>query len=136
MGPSCGIAALVILLIPIAVAGAGAQDTDDTKPEEAAAASDTPVFGPLYASFVALQALDVVSTWHAANEGRAEANPFLRAIAPNRPALIAVKSAQTVGTLWLTQRLRKKHRVAAIALVCGLDSAYAVVVARNFRHTR
>lgn len=157
MRPSCRIAAVAVLLIPIAAEGAGAQDPADTKTEtqeelivvagedgsvtaatsvavEGTAASDAPVLVPLYASFVVLQALDVVSTWQAASDGGVEANPFLRTIAPNPPALIAVKSAQTIATIWLTEKLRKKNRVAGIALLCGLNSAYAVIVARNFRY--
>ncbi len=87
----------------------------------------------LYLSFVTLQALDVHSTTRAISSGAGrESNPALRGIAGNRPALIAVKAATTGVTIWATEKLRRKHRAAAVGLMVALNSFMGVVVGHNY----
>lgn len=87
----------------------------------------------LYASFGALQALDAATTLRAVGRGATEANPVLTGIASNRGAMVAVKAASFASTVYLTERLWKKNRVAAVVTMVCVNSAYAVIVAHNYR---
>jgi hypothetical protein len=104
-------------------------------------ASEPPAAGrgalvPLYASFVALQALDVHSTVRALNGGATEANPLLSGLAHRPGALIAVKAGLAATTILLAEKVRMKSRGAAIALMAAVNSAYAMIVAHNYRVVR
>lgn len=87
----------------------------------------------LYVSYAALQVLDATSTFRALENGAVEANPLLKGIASNRGAMLAVKAGTTAATLYLTERLWKKNRVAAVTLMVCANSAYAAIVAHNYR---
>jgi hypothetical protein len=91
---------------------------------------------PLYASFAGLQMLDAHSTMRALENGGAERNPLLGDLAQQPAALFAFKAGVTASTILLTEKLRSKHRVGAIALMVALDSFYAMVVVHNYRATR
>jgi hypothetical protein len=91
---------------------------------------------PLYVSFAALQALDVHSTTRALNGGGAEANPLMRGVAHQPAALIAMKAGGAASTIWLTQKLAKRSRTGAFVVMAAVNSAYAMVVAHNYRATR
>jgi hypothetical protein len=90
-------------------------------------------FTSLYAALVATQALDAHSTIRALNAGHKEANPLMRWATSNPVALIGFKSVATATTILIIERVRKKHPVRALFLVAAVDSAYAVVVAHNYR---
>ena len=87
----------------------------------------------LYASFGALQALDAATTFRALDRGAAEANPALAGFASNRGAMVAVKAASFASTVYLTERLWRKNRVAAVVTMVCVNSAYAAIVAHNYR---
>ena len=86
---------------------------------------------PLYVSFAALQVLDTTSTHRALREGGREANPVVQGFAGNRAAMLAVKAGATAATVYLTERLWKKSRPAAIVLMTALNGAYAAILAHN-----
>ena len=90
---------------------------------------------PLYASFATLQTLDAHSTMRALQNGGVESNPLLRDFASQPAALFAMKAGVTASTILLTEKLRSKNRVAAIALMAALDSFYGIVVVHNYRTT-
>ena len=87
---------------------------------------------PLYGSFAALQILDVHSTLRALGNGGREANPIMRGAAGSPAAMLAIKMGATATTIYATERLWKKNRVAAIVLMATLNSAYSVIVAHNY----
>ena len=91
---------------------------------------------PLYASFAGLQMLDAHSTMRALENGGVERNPVLGNLARQPAALFALKAGVTASTILLTERLRPKHRVGAIALMVALDSFYAMVVVHNYQVAR
>ena len=98
-----------------------------------AASARPKILTSLYVSYGSLQVLDVHSTSRALASGSGrEANPALRGIAGNPAALIAVKAATAGATIWATEKLRKKHRAAAIGFMAALNSFMAVVVAHNY----
>ena len=88
---------------------------------------------PLYASYAVLQALDAHSTLRAINGGAFEQNPVMAPIVNRPAALVAFKAATTAGAILAAQRLAKHNRVAAYALMVGLNSAYAFVVVHNYK---
>ena len=88
---------------------------------------------PLYASFAGLQALDAHSTVRALQNGGSEANPLMRGLADRPAALYAVKAGVAASAILLTERLRPRHRVGAVALMAALDSLYTMVVVHNYR---
>jgi hypothetical protein len=92
---------------------------------------DRPVFLPLYASFIGLQALDLHSTLVAIKAGGREANPVMNSMTGG-VGLPIVKAASTGAIIYLTERVRKHNRGAAIVMMIALDSAYAAIVAHNY----
>jgi hypothetical protein len=88
---------------------------------------------PLYASFVALQGLDVHSTSRGIRRGAVEANPLLKGVAGNPAALTAVKAASTAGIIYGVEKLRKKSRAASVILMIGINVGTAYVVHHNYR---
>lgn len=91
---------------------------------------------PLYASFAALQALDMHSTSSALARGAVESNPAMRGLTSNTFAMVAVKAAGTAGLIVATEKIRKKNRAAAVMLMIGANSAMAWVVEHNYRAAR
>jgi hypothetical protein len=88
---------------------------------------------PLYLSFAALQALDAHSTLQAIDNGHGERNPVVGTFTSTPGAMVGLKLASTAGTIYLTERLWRKHRAAAVALMIAVNGAYAAVVAHNYR---
>ena len=91
------------------------------------------VLVPLYVSFASLQMLDAHSTLRAMRAGGVEQNPLLLGLADKPAALVAIKAGVAVSTIAVADKLRGRSRVGAIALMAALNSAYAVVVAHNYR---
>jgi hypothetical protein len=89
---------------------------------------------PLYVSYGVLQALDVHSTRAGLRSGRArETNPLLKGVAHSSAGMIAIKAAATASVIYGTERLWKKNRLAAVLVIVGVNSATAIVVARNYK---
>jgi hypothetical protein len=91
---------------------------------------------PLYASFVALQALDLHSTSYALNRGAVEANPLMKGIATNEVGLVALKAAGTAGVIFASERMRARNKTAAVIFMVAANSAMAWVVQHNYRTVR
>jgi hypothetical protein len=102
-------------------------------PEATQALSDRPaVLAPLYISFAALQVLDIHSTLRAPDFGAREANPLVGGLLASPAAFVATKAAVTAGLIYVSERMRRRHPRAAVLMMIGLNSAYAVVVTRNY----
>jgi hypothetical protein len=87
----------------------------------------------LYVSFAVLQGLDAHSTLTALRAGGTEANPAVKNLVAQPAAFVAAKLAATAGTLYVTERLWKKHRVAAVVLMVTVNATYGLIVANNYR---
>ncbi len=89
---------------------------------------------PLYGSLIGLQALDIDSTMRAMASGAGrEANPLMQSVVGRPAALIAVKAGATGAIIFASERLRKTHHpAAAVMLMIGINSAYAMIVAHNY----
>jgi uncharacterized protein DUF5658 len=86
---------------------------------------------PLYASFVALQGFDILSTSKAVSVGAQEANPVMKPVAGKSMASLAVKAAATAGSIYFTERAWKQNRKGAVILMTALNVATAAIVAHN-----
>lgn len=91
-----------------------------------------PTMLPLYVTFAALQMLDGHSTTKALKGGAVEANAVMAPFAGNAGALYATKIATTAATIYLGEKLWRKNRLAAIATLLVVNSAYAAVVSHNY----
>lgn len=88
----------------------------------------------LYGSYAVLQVLDVVSTRRALDAGAREVNPLMRG--GNMTTMIGVKAATGAATIYFAERMWKKNKVGAIAVMAALNGANAIIVARNQQHAR
>jgi hypothetical protein len=89
---------------------------------------------PLYGTLIGLQALDLDSTMKAmASRTGREANPVMYSLVGRPAAVVAVKAAATGAIVFGSERLRRTHHpVAAVMLMIGINSTYAMVVAHNY----
>jgi hypothetical protein len=88
---------------------------------------------PLYASFVALQGFDIISTSQAVSAGAQEATLLMKPVAGKSAASIAVKAAATAGSIFFTERAWKQNRKGAVVLMTALNIATAAIVAHNMQ---
>jgi hypothetical protein len=87
----------------------------------------------LYATTVALQALDAHSTLSALELGAREVNPVMQGVAGNKPALLAVKAGAAAGTIYFAEKLWRRNRVGAVAMMVVINGVTAAVVAHNYK---
>jgi hypothetical protein len=118
--------ALVLLILPVR---AFAQDIPTGGQNQHALVS-------LYVSFATLQVLDLHSTLRALDGGAVEGNPLLRGVAHQPAALIGVKALGAASTIWLAHKMSKRNKASAIVVMAAVNSAYAMVVAHNYRAGR
>lgn len=86
----------------------------------------------LYASTVALQMLDVRSTYAVIERGGAEGNPIMAGIVSSKGAFVAMKAGLAASTILAARQIAKHNKVAAIITLVAVNSVYASVVAHNF----
>jgi len=88
---------------------------------------------PLYGSLAVLQGLDMHSTMKGIGSNGSEANPVMRPFVDNGAAFFAMKSSVTLGVIWVSEKMWRKHRKAAVVSVFVLNVVMAGVVANNYR---
>jgi Domain of unknown function (DUF5658) len=114
----------------------GTIDPIHVEPLEPASPGRPAALPSLYISFAVLQGLDAHSTMTAVSAGGREVNPAVKGLLTQPSSFVAAKIAATAGTVYLTERLWKKHRVAAVALMVAVNAMYGAIVARNYRGGR
>jgi len=128
------------VLSPAAVASNAAAAVAPAPPLATAARFDSPrrpsLLPALYASTALLQALDAHSTMKAINAGAHEANPFMKGVAGNQGALLAVKAGVAGATIYFAEKMWKRNPVGAIAMMVVVNGVNAAVVAHNYRVAR
>ena len=87
----------------------------------------------LYAGFATLQALDAHSTIRGHAFGLPGVQSGCGPFSQTPAAMYAFKAATTTLTILLVEKLRKRHRGAAIGLMIAANVAYASIVAYNYR---
>lgn len=91
---------------------------------------------PMYFSYAALQALDMHSTMSAMKAGAHEANPTMAGVVKNPGAFAAVKIGVAAATIFATERMWKRNKAAAIAVMVIANGVNAAVVMHNYRVAR
>jgi len=130
------IAATRLALVPRDGAGVAATPATDVTPSLPAVSRHDRLFTSLAASFVGVQVLDVHSTLLAIDRGADEANPVMAPFASHPAALIAVKAGAAGGILFMVNRIHARNRLAGVLMMAAANSAYATVVANNYRLAR
>jgi Domain of unknown function (DUF5658) len=121
----------------------GGPATDEQRPPAAAAAAPSTaeapstahrpsVLVPLYVSFATLQGLDIHSTLRAPEFGGREANPIVGGMLGSPAAFIAAKAGMTASIYFVSERLWKRNKTAAVLTMIALNSTYGAVVAHNY----
>ena len=88
---------------------------------------------PLYGTLAGVQALDLDSTLKALRSGAyREANPLLQSASQSPAVLLAFKAGATASMIVASERLRKHHPKLAVALMAGINSAYAIIAIHNY----
>jgi Domain of unknown function (DUF5658) len=87
---------------------------------------------PLYVSFATLQGLDIHSTLRATEFGGREANPIVGGMLGSPAAFVAAKAGMTASVYFVSERLWKRHKTAAVLTMIALNATYGAVVAHNY----
>jgi Domain of unknown function (DUF5658) len=90
----------------------------------------------LYATTAVMQVLDVHSTLAAFRAGATEANPLMQDVTKNGTAFLAVKVGVAATTIFAARQVSKRNKMAAIATLVAINSAYAIVVNHNYKVAR
>lgn len=86
---------------------------------------------PLYVMQITLNGLDVHSTARALDAGHREGNPLFKD--GDAKKMIGAKVASSALSVLLAEKLWKRHRVAAVLMMVGVNGGMAAVVANNYR---
>jgi hypothetical protein len=86
----------------------------------------------LYGTYAGLQVMDIVSTRKAISAGAVEANPLMKK--GGMAGTVAIKAASGIGMVFVSEKMWKKHRVGAIALMAAMNGVSAAVVSHNNRN--
>lgn len=96
----------------------------------------TRALNSLYVSTAVMQGLDVHSTFAVLSNGGGEGNPVMSGLVTNKAAFIGIKAGIATGTILAARQIAKRNKVAAIATLVAINSAYAFVVQHNYRVAR
>lgn len=86
---------------------------------------------PLYLSQAALQGADLYTTRRALNAGHIEANPVFKDASFG--TMVGAKIAATAASIYLSEKLWKRNRYAAIGVMVAANIGMSAVVANNYR---
>jgi hypothetical protein len=87
----------------------------------------------LFATYGALQGLDIYSTNVAVRAGAYEANPLM---AGNTGRVLGMKAVMGLTTYYAVNNIAKKNRKMAVITMFVLNGVSAAVVAHNLRNSR
>jgi hypothetical protein len=87
----------------------------------------------LYGGMLVLQGFDVHSTLRAIDAGHSEQNPLMRWSVSHPAAFISMKAAASAATIYVAERIRKRHPKRALLFMAAVNSAYAFVVVHNYK---
>jgi hypothetical protein len=86
----------------------------------------------LYGGLIVLQGLDVHSTLRAIDAGHYEQNPLMRWTVSHPAAFISMKAASSAVTIYVAEKIRKRHPKGAMLFMAAVNSAYALIVVHNY----
>ena len=124
-------ATVLLLAVLIPVPGWAGEESQPRSPELQPRRPAALV--PLYISFAGLQALDVHSTFAAVNAGGREVNPIVRSTIHSPAGLFLLKTGAAAGVVFISEKVWRRNRTAAVITMIGLNSAYLTIAASNYR---
>lgn len=134
---------LLVLASPVAAQDQNQQSTTNgprhlaivTVPPDSSEDADArpAALGPLYVSMIGLHVLDVHSTWQVLSTGGSESNPLVRSFVGSPAGVVAIKAGSSAAVIYAAEKMWKHNRTAAVVMMVGINSAYAAVVAHNYR---
>jgi hypothetical protein len=148
MTRTTGLIMLVMLALACHSALAASANDERTAPATVAAVPESTVtespgeirrpraLPALYISFGAIQAWDIQTTRTALARGGRELNPLMTHVSGSTARMIAVKAASTASTIYFAEKLWRKNRVAAVAVVAAINGATAAISLHNARVAR
>ena len=77
----------------------------------------------LYGGLIVLQGLDVHSTLRAIDAGYYEQNPLMRWTVSHPAAFISMKAAASAATIYVAEKIRKRHPKHAMLFMAAVNSA-------------
>lgn len=119
-----------------AVAEAGPSDPALMRLSQRPSNRWSPTLWSLYASTVAIQGLDAVSTFRALDAGAVETNPLVSWATPSRPGFLALKMGIASAAIYSAHELSRRHKVRAMIALVAMNSAYAALAAHNYTIAR
>ena len=87
----------------------------------------------LYISTPIVQAVDGFSTMKVIHLGGRELNPLMAPITSNPAAFAATRATVAFGQIYMAHGLAKRHKFLAVGALAGLNVAYAMFAAHNFK---
>lgn len=93
-------------------------------------------FRPIHMLSATVQGLDAHSTFEALKGRGVESNPLVKHMTSNKVAFLAVKAGVAAAVIYATDRMSKRHRVAAVVTAAVVNSAYVAIAASNYRIAR
>jgi hypothetical protein len=72
------------------------------------------------------------STRTAIGDGAHEKNPVMSGMVGSPAAFLALKAASGAAVIFATEKMRPRNRIAAIATMAALNSAYVMIVTHNY----
>lgn len=130
--------ASAVTATPFAVAVApaeGASNTDEPRAEFSPSKRPS-WFVPVHFFTAAVQGLDAHSTLGILKHRGVEASPLYMGMTGNKLTFLAVKAGIAATVIYATEKLSKRHRVAAALTAVAVNSAYLTVAARNYKSAR
>jgi len=89
------------------------------------------LYKSLAVNYVALNTLDLITTFYSLDRGAIEANPIARAFIKNRPLAILIKGGVTGGVLFAMGQVKKENKKAAQITLGLLNIMYGLVLRNN-----
>jgi hypothetical protein len=89
------------------------------------------MYNTLAVNYVALNTMDLITTYKSLEKGAVEVNPIARTFIENKPLAIAFKAGMTGGVLFALGKMKKDNRPAALITLAVLNVVYAAVITNN-----
>ena len=89
------------------------------------------LYKSLAVNYVALNTLDLITTFYSLDRGAKEANPIARVFIKNRPLAILIKGGVTGGVLFALAQVKKENKKAAQITLGVLNIMYGLVLRNN-----
>ena len=94
------------------------------------------VLRALYISTPIVQAVDGFSTMRVIQLGGREQNPLMAPIVSNPAAFAVTRATIAFGEIYMAHGMAKRNKFLAIGALAGLNTAYVMFAAHNFRVAR